>query len=152
MNYWTSYLNFNGSYATSKSSNLDILAQKGYSFYYSSNNSFVLNKKQELNFLANFWHQLPSRSDNLKSYGIASLSLGLRFPVLKKKVQVSLIASDVFKGATSKGELFFSEFTQYYNNYYDNRQFSFSLTYNFGNNKVKGNNKHINFKEKYRGN
>ncbi len=151
-NRWSNYINVNASYSSSQSSLLNILPQKGYSLYYSSNNSFTINKEKQINLLANFWHSLPARSENTKSESISSLSLGIRFPLVKNKIQVNLIANDVFKSTVSKGQIFFSDFTQFYNNYYDGKRFTLSLTYNFGNRNVHGNNKRINFNEKYRGN
>ncbi|MFK8010006.1 MAG: TonB-dependent receptor [Saprospiraceae bacterium] len=150
--WWESYISTYLYYSSSESSLDEIIPQKGTAFSYSINNTFTLSSKKEVNLLVNFWHYLPARQGNVFSEQLSNFSLGLRFPIVKKILLMSMTANDIFLGTVSKGEIFFEGFTQNYNNYYDGRSFTVSLTYNFGNKKVKGNNKNIRFDEKYRGN
>lgn len=149
--WWESYNSVNAAYQTSESSIPDILPQDGYGFYCSSNNTFVLSKEKRIKGMINFWLMPPSRDANTYSQSISSLSAGIRFPFWKNRFQVNLLVNDIFKTSVSRGEIYFSNFIQQYNNYYDGRNFTVSLTYNFGNNNVQGNQKRIDFEDKYRG-
>ncbi|MBC7556975.1 MAG: hypothetical protein H7195_08455 [Chryseobacterium sp.] len=58
--------------------------------------------------------------------------------------------SDIFKTSGYRGSIYFAENVQSFNNYWDARRLNISLTYNFGNKKVKRNNCEVNFEEKNR--
>ena len=150
--WWESYISLNAGYSESTSSLDEILPQNGFSSYYSLNNTFSINRKRKIKGLINFWHELPSRADNNYSEGISALSGGVRFPFLKERFQANILVSDILKGLVLRGEMYFSNFTQQYNQYYDARRFSVSISYNFGNKKVRENDKFIPFEEQYRGN
>ena len=150
--WWENYISFNVSYSESSSTLPEILPQNGYAAYYSTNNTFLIIPNKGVKGLINFWHALPSTSGNSRNEDISALAVGVRFPAWKDRLQVNIIYNDILRGTVSKGEIYFSGFTQYYNNYYDSQSFSFSLTYNFGSNTVRGNNKRIQFEDQYRGN
>jgi len=150
--WWENYINVVSYYSESKSALAYVLPQEGFSFYYSTNNTFTLHKEKAVFFLLNFWHSLPSKQGNTYSENLSALSGGFRFPILGKKLQVNLMAEDILKGSVSKGEIYFSGYTQQYNNYYDNRRVTLSLSYRFGNKQVRGSGKQIEFTEKERSN
>ena len=60
--------------------------------------------------------------------------------------------NDVLRTSVSRGELYFSDFTQFYNNYYDARSITVNISYNFGKKGVDSNNKEVRFDDQYRGN
>lgn len=152
VNWLESYITANAFYSESTSSLELIDPQNGYSAYYSINNTIRVPKVSGLSLMLNFWQALPARTGNTFSRELSSLSLGVRMSLFENTLQCSLSANDILRTSVSQGEIFFADFTQFYNNYYDARRVSFSLTYNFGNNKVRGNQKRIQFDEKYRGN
>jgi len=61
-------------------------------------------------------------------------------------------ADDLLKDSRSEGNIYYNDFTQTCNNYYDTRILSVTATYTFGKAKVKGNKKQLNFKEAERAN
>lgn len=128
----------------------EVSLQEGSSFYYSTNNTFTLNKT--LNIFLNFWHTLPSTQGNVYSQSIYDLSAGIKVTMLNNKLRLNASAEDLLKSTVSKGNVYYQNFTQTYNNYYDSRKFSLSLTYTFGGSKVTGNKKQVNFKETQRAN
>lgn len=136
--------------AHGKSALPEVLLQNGSALYYSTNNTFTLSKM--VNIFVNFWHSLPSTQGNSYSEGRYSLSSGVRVSLFDGKFQVSASGDDLLKGTINRGEIYYKDFTQTFNNYYDSRRFNLNLTYTFGRSKVKGNRKQVNFKETQRAN
>lgn len=71
---------------------------------------------------------------------------------MDKKLQINASVDDVFKKAISKGESIFTDSVMKYRNYYDYRGLNLSVSYTFGNNKVKGASRNVKFDEKSRAN
>jgi len=145
-----SYLSVNAAHSTSSSSIPVVTAGSGYSFYYSINNTISPLKNKQFKLLANFWHQLPAESGNAERKGIASLSVGVRGPI-KETLRFNLMFGDVFRGLVSRGELLFTGYSQFYRNYYDSQRVNLTLSYRFGNQKVRGSRKSVKFLDKRRG-
>jgi outer membrane receptor protein involved in Fe transport len=137
-------------FTNSKSSLPEVQLKDGSAFYYSTYNNFTLNKS--ISLFLNFWHSLPSTQGNTYSRGRSLLSSGLRFAMDNNRFQLNLSADDIFKTAVTKGETYYQQYVQTFNNYYDARRVSLSLSYTFGKDKVKGNRKQVNFKETQRAN
>ncbi|WP_316801819.1 outer membrane beta-barrel family protein [Pedobacter nototheniae] len=142
------FVSFN--FAHGKSALPEVLLQNGSALYYSTNNTFTLSKM--VNVFLNFWHSLPSTQGNTYSKGRSSLSSGVRVSLFDSKFQVNASGDDLLKGTVNRGEIYYQDFTQTFNNYYDSRRFNLNLTYTFGRSKVKGNKKQVNFKETQRAN
>jgi hypothetical protein len=138
------------SYSASHSSLPQVLAQNGYSLYYSTYNTFVL--CDALSLFANFRHSLPSTHANLHAYAHYDLSTGIKLAMVKNKVQITLSGNDLFRTSTSKYRAYFAGFSQYVSSYYDTRRVNLNLNYVFGNSRVKGNRKQVNFGETQRAN
>lgn len=149
---WDIYAVANGSYSEASSSLNEIVVQNGYSVYLSINNTIRFSTKSKIRGLVNYWHLLPSRQSNSFSDNISSLSVGVRFPFAKGKFNASAMINDVLRTSVSRGELYFSDFTQFYNNYYDARSITVNISYNFGKKGVDSNNKEVRFDDQYRGN
>lgn len=152
MSWWEFSANATGSYSESNSSIIQVSPQNGFSFNYDLNNTFTINKAKQFFLFLNFWHSLPSTQGNLMSQNLSSLSTGFRFSLLNKKLKINTSIDDIFKGLISKGAVFFNEFTQFYNNYYDARRVTINITYTFGNKNVNRNNKQVQFDDRNRAN
>lgn len=137
-------------FAHAKSSIPDVLLEDGTALYYSIYNNFILSKT--FSVFVNFWHSLPTTQGNVYSEGRSFLASGARISLAEGRFQVNVSADDIFRGTVSKGKVYYSSFTQYYNNYYDARRGSLTISYTFGKSKVKGNRKQVNFKETQRAN
>ncbi|WP_410721416.1 outer membrane beta-barrel protein, partial [Burkholderia sp. SIMBA_048] len=69
---------------------------------------------------------------------------------MEKNLQMNLYVSDIFRQAKSNGEIYYTNATHFYDNYYDGRRLTLSVTYNFGNKKIKGTDRNVKFDEKNR--
>lgn len=148
--WWELNTDLTGYYSNSASSRPEVVAQNGFSLYYSVDNTFTLNKPKQVFFFINFWNSLPARQGNLSSESLSLLTSGLRFNLFQNRLKVNTSVEDIFRGLVSKGTVYFDQFVQRYNNYYDVRRLNLSLTYSFGNNNVGANSKQIGFTEKNR--
>ncbi len=128
----------------------EVLLQDGSSVYYSTYNTFVLSKK--VNVFLNFFQTLPSTQGNVYSKSIYDLSAGIKLGLMNNKMQLNASVDDILKSYVSRGDLYFKDLTQTYNNYYDQRRSTISLIYTFGRSKVTGNKKQVNFRETQRAN
>ena len=148
--WWDAYLSLNSSFNNADVYITNAEGQKGTSFYYNTNHTFTLNKDKTLSMTVSYWQNLPSRNRNALNRSQASFTTNFKYYLMNRNLQLTLTFIDIFKQQLNKGEVYFSDNTQFYNNYYDSRRINFGVTYNFGNNKVRGNNKRINFDEKNR--
>lgn len=137
-------------YTNSKSSLQEVMLKDGSSFYYSTYNNFKMNKS--ISLFLNFWHSPAATQGGTYTKGRSALSSGFRIAMDNNRLQLNVSADDIFKTAMTKGETYYQEYIQTFNNYYDRRRMSLSLSYTFGKDKVKGNRKQVNFKETQRAN
>jgi len=137
-------------FTNSKSALPEVVLQDGSAFYYSTFNTFSLSKTFSL--YVNYWQSLPSTQGNIYSRSRSALASGFRIALIDSKLQVSVSADGLLKDSRSEGNIYYHDFTQTCNNYYDTRILSVTATYTFGKAKVKGNKKQLNFKEAERAN
>lgn len=149
---WEASLNVNTYYTKSKGLLPQIVGQNSFSLYYTTTNSIVLNKHKTFFLLLNFWQTFPYTNGNSHIKGSYEFFPGMKMSILDKKLQVSAVANDVFKSDKGRGYTNYSNSATTFDNYYDARTLTLSLTYNFGNNKVKGMEKKVKFDEKNRAN
>ncbi|MCX2452019.1 outer membrane beta-barrel family protein [Pedobacter sp. PLR] len=139
-----------GFYSKAASSYREVAPLEGWSANYSINNTFTISKQNSWLFFLNFRHILSGTESNVESRPLTNLTLGTRFNLFQDKLTFNLRGSDLLKGDISKGHLIYNDFVQYYNNYYDNRSFTASISYNFGAGKSSGRN--MKFNDQYRAN
>lgn len=149
---WDFYTSVNYAYVESKGLIDQVQGLSSNSLYYSVNNTFHLNSKKTVSFLLNFWNFLPHTKGNFEFENVQNLSSGLRLSLFEKKLQVNMTIQDILKGMKFRGNAYYTNYQTYSDNYYDARTFNISITYQFGNNKVKGNNKQIKLEEVDRAN
>ncbi|MDM1556654.1 MULTISPECIES: outer membrane beta-barrel family protein [Chryseobacterium] len=130
----------------------DAASKKGYGYDFDFQNNISLNKNKTIQLMANYWLRLPSNSGNVRWDFVGNFTAGVKMSLMDKNLQVNVFVSDIFKQARSKGEIFYTTGSHYFNNYYDARRLTVSATYTFGNKKVKGANRNVNFDEKNRAN
>lgn len=149
---WDLYATANYSYIESKGLINQVKGLSSNSLYYAINNTVHLNKAKTVSLLVNFSHYLPYTKGNFEFENMYNLASGLRISLFEKKLQVNMTVQDILKGMKFKGNAYYSSYYTNSNNYYDARSFNLSVTYQFGNNKVKGNNKKANLEEVNRAN
>ncbi|MDN5395876.1 MAG: outer membrane beta-barrel family protein [Chryseobacterium sp.] len=147
--FWETNLSLNASLQNSSVFNIQAQTQKGSSFSYSINNTFTLNKNKTLVFFLNYSHSLAYKNVNSYFQAFPELTSGLKVSLMEKKLQINATITNIF-AQRYRGELYFSDNTQYMNNYWDGRSFRLSVNYTFGSGKKKISKKNINFEEKER--
>ncbi|MGX5685871.1 TonB-dependent receptor domain-containing protein [Chryseobacterium cucumeris] len=147
---WESNISTSFSYNETQITRFNLVPKNGQSFYYSVNNTFQLNKAKTFMLFVNYWHNLPSRDGYTAVRNRASFDAGIKMSFVEKALQVNLSVSDIFKQSGYKGDMYFTDNTQSFNNYWDARRMTLSVTYNFGNQKIRSNNRAVNFEEKNR--
>lgn len=147
---WESNISASFSYNETQITQFNAVPKNGQSFYYSTNNTFQLNKAKTFFLFVNYWHNLPSRDGYSSIRNRASLDAGIKMSLVEKAVQINLSVSDIFKQSGYKADVYFADNTQSFNNYWDARRLILSITYNFGNQTIKSNNRAVNFEEKNR--
>lgn len=147
---WESNLSASFSCNETKITQFNAVPKSGQAFYYSTNNTFRLNKAKTFFLFLNYWHNLPSRDGYMSVRNRASADAGIKMSFAEKALQINLSVSDIFKQSGYKANMYFSDNTQSFNNYWDARRLTLSITYNFGNQKLKNEERKINFEEKNR--
>lgn len=108
---------------------------KGFGAYFSTNNSFILDKKKSLKAEVNFWHQASQIQDIYKKSPASGFDISVKYSL--NKLQIAAVAQDIFKTDIDKGKIISDQNIHYsYSDYNDNRFFRISLTYKFGSEKI----------------
>lgn len=125
-------------YNTSNSSITQTLsALNGFGAYFSTLNQFVFNHSKTLLGEASFWCQFPYVDGLNQNKNQYNLDLGIKMLLLNKKIQLAITATDVLKTNQYRFSSLINNIRQEYNNYYDSRQLKITFRYNFGNEKIK---------------
>jgi len=130
----------------------DAASRKGSSTTFNLQNSFALKKDKTIQFFINYWFRLPSNIGNVYSYFVGNLTSGVKLNLMNKDLQMNVFVSDIFRQAKSHGEIYYQNSIHSFNNYYDGQSLTVSLTYNFGNKKIKAQDRNMRFEEKNRAN
>jgi hypothetical protein len=109
----------------------------GFGAYISTLNQFVFNPSKTILGEANFWCQFPAVNGLNKNKSQYNLDLGIKTLLFNKKIQLAITATDVLKTNQYRFSSLINNIRQEYNNYYDNRQLKITFRYNFGNEKIK---------------
>lgn len=148
MPWWEISSYISSSYTSSKVYNIDATPKNGVTFDYSIRNTFTLNKAKTINFFLNFSQNLPYRNVNSYFHTFTNLDSGIKFSLMEKQLQINASVSNIF-AQYWKGDIYYANNSQHFNNYWDGRSFKLSVNYTFGNKKVKEA-RSINFEEKNR--
>ncbi|PRA97539.1 TonB-dependent receptor [Chryseobacterium sp. MYb7] len=143
--WFNSYNSLSGYYNDSKSymEQLTIPSFSGYGAFVSTKNTFTLNDKKTSFLVLNFFQNLPTKEGFVKSFNRASLDLGLRLMFLDKSLQVNALISDIFAQNRNKNTEYYPTYNYFSTIYNDMRSFNLSISYSFGNKKIKTTNKKI---------
>lgn len=150
--WWEFSTTGDASYNTPNVYKFSGVAQKGYAFSISTNNTYTMNKDKTLFLFLNYLQNFNSQSSNTYIKAMGSLDMGVKFSLLSKRLQVNASVRDIFEQMKRKGNKYFVDNIQSFDNYYDSRRFNVSLTYNFGSSKAKESRKEVDFDEKNRTN
>jgi len=142
------YLKVTGTIAEVKAKN------KGFTAFLETDNSFIINTKKTFFATLNYWYQFPEASDLDNANAYSQLNIGLKALLYNKKLIISLTGTDVLKTNRPTYISYNSLNTKTtFSNYYDNQRLNLSITYRFGNNKIRDkNHRGSNQEEKHRTN
>lgn len=115
---------------------LNLKGNKGFGAYFSTNNSFTINKNKTIKGEINFWYQTPRYEDIYKTESTSSLDLGMKFLLLNNSLQLAVIAQDIFKNDITKSKTVSSSINYGFSDYNDSRYFRISASYKFGSRKL----------------
>ncbi|MBD3904225.1 TonB-dependent receptor [Chryseobacterium sp. Ch-15] len=147
--FWETSLSLNGSLTNSKVFNIEAEAQNGYSVSYSINNTFTINKNKTVFFFLNYSQDLPYKNVNSYFHNFSNLTSGIKVSLMEKQLQINATVTNIF-AQKYRGDMYFKDNSQHFNNYWDGRSFRLNVNYTLGNNKKKRSTKSISFEEKDR--
>lgn len=138
LKWWESINQIDVFYNVSNSSIAQTLSNlNGFGAYFSTLNQFVFNPSKTILGEASFWYQFPAVDGLNQNKNQYNLDLGLKTLLLNKKIQLAITATDVLKTNQYRYNSLINNIMQEYNNYYDSRQIRLTFRYNFGNEKIK---------------
>lgn len=149
-NWWNTFLTGNYVYNKSEIKADGYLAQNGNSFDFRVNNTISFDKERRFQLFLNYSHNFPYHVGITYDDSYANFSAGCKGAFLDNNLIVNIYANDIFKQDLVKRRKVSVANTQHYNNYYDSRYLRISITYKWGNNKIKTDSKSISFKERNR--
>ncbi|MFC0428500.1 TonB-dependent receptor domain-containing protein [Chryseobacterium scophthalmum] len=147
--FWETSLSLNGSLTDSKIFNIEAEAKNGYSVNYSINNTFTINKNKTVFFFLNYSQDLPYKNVNSYFHNFSNLTSGIKVSLMEKQLQINATVTNIF-AQKYRGDMYFKDNSQHFNNYWDGRSFRLNVNYTLGNNKKKRSTKSISFEEKDR--
>ncbi|PHO00887.1 TonB-dependent receptor [Rhodobacteraceae bacterium 4F10] len=113
--------------------------QNGFRFYGSTNNTFTLNSKRTIKAQINYWYSSAFKNNLFEYSESHELDLALKFNISKNSWQLSMGVYDIFNTSPRKSTSFTNNIKQTQKMFPSNRNFRATLTYNFGNKKVRVN-------------
>lgn len=116
--------------------NINLPDNKGLGAYFSTNNSFILNKNKTIKGEINFWYQTPQYDDIYKTASMAGLDLGAKFSLVNNSLQVAVIAQDILKTDITKSRTTSGSIGYRFSDYNDSRYVRVSLSYKLGSRKI----------------
>lgn len=146
--FWEATFTLNATIQTSEVFGIEAEAQRGKSLSYSINNTFILNKKRTVALFLNYDQSLPNNNVNSHFHNYLDLTSGIKVSLMEKQLQINATVTNIF-AQRFRGDMYYKDNSQFFNNYWDGRSLRISLNYTFGNNK-KFNKKNIKFDEKDR--
>lgn len=136
-NSWNSSNNIGTYYIETKTYSQYLQPQySGWGAYFSSTNSFNLNKSKTFTSQFTYSYNFPTKSLEGRTSAYSNLDIALKYLVLDKKLQLSIAVNDPFK---TNFYTFYSQsenVNQSFRQYYDSQLFRFTVSYKFGSSKI----------------
>lgn len=148
--WWSMFLTGNYVYNSSEIKTDGYFAQDGNSFDFRVNNTISFDKERRFQLFLNYSHNFPYHVGVTYDSSYANFNAGLKGSFLDNNLIVNIYANDIFKQDLVKRKKESVANIQNYDNYYDSRYLRISVTYKWGNKKLKTNSKKVSFKERNR--
>ncbi len=135
--WWESNLEAYLYYSHSKfTQNISLAETKGLSFYLSTNNTFILNKKKNIKAGLNYWYQAPEYDLLNKKRQTQSLDVSFKFSFLQNNLLLAVTAQDLFNTNKAYKTTNTNNIFQVYSSHGNNQFFKIAVTYKFGSKKI----------------
>ncbi len=136
--FWESYISANISYSRTISNNPSTEnIVNGFGGDLSMTNSFILSKSKNLMSEIDLSYSFPTTFLNIRNKSVFNMDFSIKYLSLKKKLQLGLVIADVFGTNKQRWKTISNGINIYRTNYEDVRGVRLSLTYKFGNSKIK---------------
>ncbi|RKR80550.1 outer membrane receptor protein involved in Fe transport [Mucilaginibacter gracilis] len=116
--------------------NVGLPENNGFGAHISANNSFLIDSKSQFKAEVDVSVHTSKRDLVYRKNGYSTINAGVSYPVLNKKLDVTLMAYDIFRTDTRNFTTTTDMIKQNYYSYNDNRMIRISLSYKFGNKKI----------------
>lgn len=136
--YWTSTISLNAFYSETNAYS-EYLQPKysGWGGDFATTNIFTLNKSKTFTAQLMYEYNFPTRSGESRISSYSNLSLGLKYSLFSKKLQIALIVNDILNTNTSTISSKSGKIDQSFRQFYDSQLFRLSVIYKFGNTDIK---------------
>lgn len=115
----------------------------GINFRFYTNNNFFLNTDKTIQLEATFMYSPKQPYVLFKMNSMSALNIGIKALFLDKKLETTLSIQDIYKGMKFSAITYTNSVQQVYANYNDSRSITLSMSYKFGNDKLKSKNKEL---------
>jgi len=130
-------LQINFSHEKYLSKNIALANKSGWGASFSWYNCFYVVKSKNIQIISMIEEELPGIYGYHNQKNKFNLAIGLTYIFPSKKWELNLYMSDIFKNSSPQYWYTTNGVKQVYNNYFDDRQLSFSIRYKFGNRLMK---------------
>jgi hypothetical protein len=135
--WWESNLDAYIYYSYSKfTQSISLAETKGLSFYLSTNNTFILNKKKNIKVGLNYWYQASEYDLLNKKRQTQSLDVSMKFSLLQNNLLLAITAQDLFNTNKAYKTTNTNNIFQVYSSHGSNQFFKIAVTYKFGSKKI----------------
>ncbi|WP_143959461.1 TonB-dependent receptor domain-containing protein [Litoribacter populi] len=110
---------------------------QGNAFTYELNNRFFLDSKQQYTLSINYWQDLPFYENNTFYRSFASLDIGFNASYFDKKLNISVLATDLGRQSITRSYSEYNQFTVFRREYFDARMYRLTLRYRIGSSTTK---------------
>lgn len=148
--WWNSFIAGNYVYNKSEIMAPGYVAQNGHSFDFRINNTISFDREKRYQLFLNYSHSFPYHIGVTYNRSYALFSAGFKSAFIDNSLIINLYANDIFKQDLVKRRKESASNIQIYDNYYDSRYLTLSVTYKWGNRRLKDRQKTVRFQEKNR--
>lgn len=136
-NWWTSTNELDVNYALIVSHAPSAQGRKGFNSRVSTKNDFNLNSSKTLLFNVSYWYAFRGVDGIFIILPQSNLSLAVQYLMLDKNLRMSLRVTDVFRTELDRMQTSVNGVYQDGTYYHDSQSLQLSVSYKFGNNKLK---------------
>ncbi len=131
--WWNLETSSNIAYHSTKSTIPDLLEElKGWGASFDWSNDITLNAQKTLFLNLYFYYEFSGVSNLDKNTSSHQIDASLKWLLFDKKMTVNLYANDILSSSRTTYSTFTNGFKNSFRNYYDERYFRLSVSYNFG--------------------